>query len=229
MGTINYRAKRRPKKLSEYIQLGNSKLPYSTAIFNMSSAIDCKSLQLGLCQIPVSKTGKTQCYAIKIERLFKTSYNYHVSQGRYWAETTAEKFVLDFKLAMDKKKKMLSDHPITALRFNEAGDFISQADVDKAEEVAKLLSDLNIRVYVYTARRDLSYTNCRHMVINFSTELPSEYLLPVQGKYGCYKAFKDVNSRPDNFGVCPCGIDEDKDCSNCRRCQLGVNSAVALH
>lgn len=203
------KTKRRGTVMGRYWTLGNSKLPASTAIFNMTSASDCPSKALGLCKVA------DICYALIPERMYPTCKPYRDRQAQYWSDITATDFVLDFMTARNRKRP--ENRPDT-IRFSEAGDFRTQADVDKMEAIAKLLSDQGIACYVYTARSDLDYRNVRYLVINFSG-----FEAETQGNYGTYAAVDDVDARPDNYGVCPC------DCTKCRRCVIGRNSVVPMH
>lgn len=135
---------------------GNTKLPRSTAIFNMTTARDCVSRSLNLCQLPLPSF----CYAMKAERMYKNVIPYRMRQTKFWAECTAEEFVE----RMLKEKKRATKQ----LRFNESGDFISQECVKKADKVAKLLLLHGIVVYCFTARKDLRFSRVRHLVVNGS-------------------------------------------------------------
>lgn len=202
--------KRRGTVMGRYWTLGNSKLPAKTAIFNMTSATDCPSKILGLCKIA------DICYAIIPEKMYpKTCKPYRDRQAAYWSDNTAEDFVLDFMLSV--KRKRPENRPNT-LRFSEAGDYRTQADVGKMERIAELLSDQGITCYVYTARSDLDFSKVRYLVMNFSG-----FEAETEGNYGTYEAIENVADRSDNYGVCPC------DCTICRRCVIGRNSVVPMH
>jgi hypothetical protein len=176
----------------------------------MTSATDCPSKIMGLCKVA------DICYAIIPEKMYpKTCKPYRDRQAAYWSDNTATDFVLDFMIARSHKRPI--NRPDT-LRFSEAGDYRTQADVDKMEEIAKLLSDQGITCYVYTARSDLDYSNVRYLVMNFSG-----FSAKTKGSYGTYEAMEDVSLRSDNYGVCPC------DCTKCRRCVIGLNSVVPMH
>ena len=206
----NAKTKKRGTVMGRYWTLGNSKLPASTAIFNMTSATDCPSKIIGLCKVA------DICYAIIPEKMYpKTCKPYRDRQAKYWSDNTASDFVLDFMSAVNRKRPI--NRPDT-LRFSEAGDFRTQADVDKMELIATLLSGEGIACYTYTARSDLDYSKVRYLVINFSG-----FSAKTAGRYGTYAAVEDVDDRSDNFGVCPC------DCTKCRRCVIGLNSVVPMH
>lgn len=196
--------------MGRYWTLGNSKLPAKTAIFNMTTATECPSKIMGRCKVA------DICYAIIPEKMYpKTCLPYRTRQAEYWDRISASDFVIDFMTARQRKRPI--NRPDT-IRFSEAGDFRTQADVDKMEEIAELLSVVGIACYTYTARDDLDYRNVRYLVINFSG-----FEAKTQGNYGTYAAVDDVDDRPDNYGICPC------DCTKCRRCVIGRNSVVPKH
>jgi len=138
---------------------GNKKLPKTTAIFNMTPATTCPSNQLGLCQL---KEPNKKCYAMVAEKMYKNALSHRLRQLDFWSTCTAQGFVN--QLIGEKKRKHL-----LKLRFNEAGDFVSQNSVVKAEEVARILAEEhNVITYCYTARKDLDFTIRKHLIINGS-------------------------------------------------------------
>ena len=137
---------------------GNRKLPKHTAIFNMSSATDCESNRKGLCQLVNVK----KCYALKAERMYKAVLPYRKRQNIFWKNCTAEEFVEQFEKEKGRKK-------IKYLRLNEAGDFVTQKCVEKANKIAEiLLQKHKIRTYCYTARKDLDFSNRTQLTVNGS-------------------------------------------------------------
>lgn len=208
MGTIKYVAKKRPK-YSGVFSFGNSKLPYSTAIFNMTSATDCPSDARGLCQ--VNTAGRKRCYALRTEKMFpKTCLVYKRKQAAFWAKTSG----IDFIRYLTHTKYFSK---ITALRFNESGDFRSQADVNMADNIAGFLFRcFTIKTYCCTARRDLDFSSVRNLII-----MGSGFTAP--GIAGEFRAVKTVADKPKGFGLC------GGDCTTCRRCIDGKNTAVLLH
>jgi hypothetical protein len=123
-----------------HFSYGNHKLPKSIAIFNITPATYCPSDQLGLCSI----SGK--CYAKRTERL-----RYHSLVYRQW-----QTFFFDH-CSVDEFVKSLS-HKAQYLRISESGDFRSQGDVEKISQIADRLKDRGVKVYGYTARRDLDFS-----------------------------------------------------------------------
>ena len=169
-------------------ETGNIKIPSTTAIFNMSSATDCPSQRLGLCK--AAKAG-VKCYAKKAE------YSYHPfvlpyrrRQESYWKSVRAHEFVSQFLLLNAIKEK-----PFTALRFNESGDFHSQACVDKAELIAMMLHRFGIRTYCYTSRSDLNFSKIRYLIISGSGFRKA-------GITNEFTIIFDVKDKPKGYGVC---------------------------
>lgn len=166
--------------LKSLISFGNRKLPNDTAIFNMCSATDCPAMKLGLCTM-----GK-KCYALKAERYYPAVLPFRRRQEEWWDSVDAEEFVYEFTELIKTKKKR-----VKLLRVSEAGDFRTQKDVDKLTDVANLLmiGGFDISVYVYTARRDLDFTQRgalqvigTHFMVDGmfvpSPETPNPVLLP---------------------------------------------------
>lgn len=126
--------------IKKHLSYGNRKLPRTTAIFNITPAMQCPSDKLGLCQL------SHICYAKQAEKQYPNCLPYRTRQTIVWDSTTPENFVQ----SIAKKTKYL--------RISEAGDFRSQSDVDKLSTIAELLKG-RIKVYCYTARQDLSFDN----------------------------------------------------------------------
>ena len=191
------------------VEVGNLKIPSTTAIFNMSSATDCPSLKLGLCQ--AVKDGKNVCYAMKAERSYRPNVlPYRRRQALYWKNISAKDFASQFLLINAIK---LPSKRFTALRFNEAGDFQTQSQLEKAEQIARYLKKHNVTVYCYTARRDLDFSVCRDLVINGSGFM-------VNGSE--FRFITDIKDRPKGYAVCP------MDCRICNRCQKKGSKVVVL-
>jgi len=181
---------------------GNMKIPKTTAIFNMGTAKECPSLKLGLC-----KLGK-KCYALKPEKRFpKTVPAARKLQEKQWKSTDAVTFVADL-LAQNGRKRT---NKIDSLRFNEAGDFWSQECVDKANQVAELLKPHGIKTYVYTARRDLDYSNITDLVVN-----ASGWELANGNTFTAVKAYSGN------------GIQCDCDCKKCNTCATNHGKLIEV-
>ncbi len=134
---------------------GNTKLPKTTAIFNITPARDCPSQKLGLCQLKDAK----KCYALKAERMYKQVIPFRERQKLFWENCTIDEFVNE----LNKCKKK-----VTHLRLNESGDFRNQDDVEKANKIAEKLRVIGIVTYCYTARKDLDFSKATTLVVNGS-------------------------------------------------------------
>ena len=127
--------------LSKVIRSGNTKIPRRTMIFNMGTAHECPSKKLGFCQAYVGE--KHVCYALKSEnKMRKDVQPFRKRQEKFWKNISATTFAFQFLSINDRKIK-----PYTAIRLNEAGDFWTQKCLDKAEQIAKLVSPYGIIVY----------------------------------------------------------------------------------
>ena len=197
--------------LSKLIRDGNIKLPSSTAIFNMGSALECPSRKLGFCQA-ISKKGKNCCYARKAEYSFHPAcLPFRRRQGKFWQKVSAKDFATQFLITNNFRLKKFK-----AIRLNEASDFHSQECVDKAETIAKYLARFKIKVYGYTARQDLDFSKVRHLIL-----LGSGF--HKDGLRGTFKMVNNLKDKPKGFGICK------GDCSICDRCLKGRSTAILRH
>jgi len=188
------------------IRFGNRKLPTTTAIFNICSATDCPSKALGLCQ--VINAGH-RCYALRDEQFYTGPLGYRRRQEKLWDSLTAEEFAVQF-IALVQARRTTTK----ALRLNEAGDFRTQADVDKASEIARHLSAYGIVVYAYTARRDLDFSGVHsNLVVNGSG-------FKVHGEF---RFVRDRSEIPAGYGLCR------GSCKTCARCTRGSLTCVLPH
>lgn len=128
----------------KHISKGNKKLPKSTWIFNAGSATDCPSKLLGLCQC------SEKCYAMKAEIQYPAALPYRRRQAQIWKETSSSDFAAVI-ISANKRARIKCN----AFRYNEAGDFESQKQVQWFAEVCRILSAEGISCYGYTARTDL--------------------------------------------------------------------------
>lgn len=196
--------------LSHLVSTGNTKLPRTTCIFNMSSATDCPARKLGLCK---AEAMGIKCYALKGEYEYRPNVlPYRRQQGKYWKSVTAKQFVSQFILM-----NALKEVPYTKIRLNEAGDFHSQKCVDKAEEIAKMLRRFGIRVYCYTSRDDLNFSKCRHLIVSGSGFMK-------EGISNEFRIVYDLKDKPKGYGVC------SGDCRVCNRCTMrNLRTVVKKH
>jgi hypothetical protein len=190
---------------------GNTKIPKSTAIFNMSSATDCPSLKLDICKACV--LGKNFCYAMKSERSYRPNVlPYRRRQQNFWLEATAEEFAFQFLLV-----NSLKPVPFSKLRLNEAGDFHSQACVNKADRIAEILSKFGIVTYCYTSRSDLNFSKVKYVTVNGSG-------FKTEGIQNEFRMIMKNEAWPKGYAKCP------MDCNVCDRCsKKGKDTFVIQH
>lgn len=148
---------------------GNTKIGPDTLVFNMTSATDCPSRRLGLCQL----SNPHDCYAIRPETFRPGTLPYRRRQARYWNMSGVDRIILNF-LGMFKKHPSL--RRIKYIRFSECGDFASQMDVDKLDYVAWRLNDWLATLpgyapliwYGCSARSDLDFSRCQELLVKGS-------------------------------------------------------------
>lgn len=137
------------------IKNNNKKIGKHTLVINITSATNCPSHKLGLCQIP------TNCYAIRPENRWKDTLPYRERQAEFWDNNGPEEIAEAINTVIKNKRT-----EIKYIRFSECGDFKDQQDVDKMIEIAKLV---DLPVYGYTARKDLDFSETPdNMIVNGS-------------------------------------------------------------
>jgi hypothetical protein len=193
------------------VKFGNSKLPKSTMIFNMGSAHDCPSAKLGMCKVGAD------CYALKPERMYPDCRPYRERQKRYWLTTKTDDIIKEIDDVLSRKRIMP-----THFRYNESGDFYSQADVYKLDTIAKhLKTKWNITTYGYSARKDLDFSRVAFLCKSSGHE---------NGNTGTAKAAKK-DSRKFNelkaagYRVC---LMDCKICGYCKK-DKAINIVFPLH
>jgi len=176
---------------SSCFKLGNKKLGEDTIIFNMTSGHDCPARHR--CDM------RDHCYAVADEKLWRTPLDYRRRQTVFWDTLNSSEFV-------DRM-------PIPRyFRFSEAGDFRTQADVDKMAEVAALLKlKYNIHTYGYTNMPDLDFSELK----KFAT---------VNGHGFMVSNKTVVKKKPDydKDSICP------GDCRHCNWCKVSTNRVVVF-
>lgn len=185
------------------ISFGNRKLPKTTAIFNMTSATDCPSRDLGLCQLDCP----SKCYALKAEKQYrKTVLPYRNRQADIWRNCTANQWVMSYTIARGRKK-------VSAIRFNESGDLTSKKCLAKLVKIAKLLPGLPI--YFYSARKDI-FTD------KALSTLPDNITVNGSG-YMAHNEFRVVSADTLKAYAGPkcCG-----DCTKCKLCETRQNKTI---
>ena len=137
---------------------GNSKLPKSTLIVNLSSAENCPSRKRGLCEI------EDKCYARKCERIYPNYKKKNLIVEK-WLNSASDKDIEDLVDAYVDE----APEKIKLLRLNEAGDFRDQKQVRQMNRIARHLKKTRgIRTYTYTHRSDLDFSKADSIVVNGS-------------------------------------------------------------
>ena len=183
-------------------KLGNKKIGRDTVVFNMTSATDCPSRRLGLCQL----TNCSHCYALRDEKRFPAVLPSRRKQAALWADYEA--FKAAFKSFLASKRT-----PIKYVRFSESGDFRSQQDVDQMIDLAKRYPHLVF--YGYTARKDLSLKRLpKSLVISGSN-----------WSRGNMNKFRAVTALSGKHPVCK------GDCRSCNLCKSskGITIEALMH
>jgi hypothetical protein len=162
------------KTIEIKIRNGNSKIGKDTFILNITSATDCPTKKLGLCKIP------KYCYALQPELRWTGVRNvlkFRRKQTEIFDCLSASEIAKQIVEKVGRKKIV----KIKYLRISEAGDFRSQEDLNKISEIADLLEKDGIRVYGYTARTDLNYSNIsKNLVMNGSYFMVDNSFVPVR-------------------------------------------------
>jgi hypothetical protein len=211
--------------LSDYISGGNTKITNTTAIFNMNSAHDCPNYgtlesgesETGLCQVP-----KDSCYAAKAEDIYGTPLAYRRRQEYLWDCMPAELWAKAFKCLNSRKRK-----PFDSIRFSEAGDFRSDADIIRVNRIAELM---DIPVYTYSASHKLNWDLAKEFTVNASNGL---------AEYGNrrFMALSDGDELPDDAVWCPNSVqqkngvpaEERIKCGECRLCINPKGPDIGIH
>jgi hypothetical protein len=186
--------------MSSILTFGNHKLPKTTAVMNVCPALVCPSRNLGLCKCA------DICYARRAEETYGKpgALAHRMKQMEFWMSNTAEEVAWTIGGIQSRRRT-----PMKALRLNEAGDFWSQLDVDKAAEVAYLLNRRDFiggcTTYCYTARRDLTFPDEPYFRV-----MGSGFM--VHGQYNVARKGQEM-PKADKMNVrCP------GDCRKCRVC-----------
>lgn len=130
--------------IKDFIIYGNTKVPHIS--FNITTAVDCPSAALGLCQLKNTK----HCYALRFEKFRKNVMAKHILQAKVWEESSVDELVDVILRSLQSNKKDLDK---SYIRFNVAGDFRDMADVEKLCAIADKIPDTVF--YGYSARKDL--------------------------------------------------------------------------
>lgn len=146
----------------ETFSYGNSKLPPSTMIINLTSAFNCPSKHCPL--------RKKVCYAKRSENQYGNPELRNLRN-----EFTLEQLTVKEILRLLDTYIMNSSVRIKQIRLSENGDFKSQEVVDFCETMARHLeAKYGIRTTCYTHQR-FDFSNCKSMIVNSS--LPGEQIV----------------------------------------------------
>jgi hypothetical protein len=179
--------------MKKLFSIGNRKLGKDTMIFNLTSATDCPSKKKGLCKVG------SACYAMKAERRYKNTLPYRTRQQEFWKQGSVNQFIKQFTLEKTKNIKYL--------RINEAGDFISQKDIERLDKIAKKIKELyGIKTYTYSARKDLDFSNVSFVINGSSWMADNEFrYIPKNkiytGKFICPGDCKICNLCKEKRGI----------------------------
>jgi hypothetical protein len=189
--------------LQDYISCGNTKLESTIAIFNLNAATDCVNFDTEYCQVEGH-----ECFAARNERDFPKPLQYRRKQQILWDLLDAKTWARAFRRINNRKSKKF-----TVIRFSEAGDFRSRHDLHKADEIARLLSDM-VDVYTYTASSWLDWSEASHLTVNQSGG-------SADAEFGArsYVVTENIGEIPDDAIHCPYDkTDGDVKCGSCRLC-----------
>lgn len=177
---------------------GNTKIPRSTLIVNLTSAENCPSKQRGLCKVA------NWCYALKCERIYPGYRNKNLVMERWMSLATTEDIVTLMCAYIDNAPER-----ITLIRLDEAGDFRDQNRVRQWNKIAQYFwESRGIITYTYTARVDLDFREAPYIIVNGS----------LSGIPGAAREYKCVP--PAVFDGLAVGTGIRKCPGNCNICNL---------
>lgn len=213
------------------LSLGNDKIGDDTIIFNMGSATYCPSRARGFCKLGDA------CYAYRAENMYPATGPYRDRQEFYWKRNTAFDIGNDIINALKSRRGKVDGKLVPMIdkikyfRFNESGDFWSQASVKKLDIIASMLAYYNIKTYGYTARKDLDFSNVCFNVKGSSHNKGNNGITiarpqkviddcPIPGAYR-----EEILGANRYFTICP-GL-----CADCDFCKEnnGMNIVFPLH
>lgn len=152
----------------ETFSYGNTKLPPSTMIINLTSAFNCPSKHCPL--------RKGVCYARKNENQWGVPELRNLRN-----EFALEQLTVKEILQLLDTYIMNSSVRIKQIRLSENGDFKSQEVVDFCEKMARHLeAKYGIRTTCYT-HQPFDFTNCKSMIVNSS--MPGEKIAGADRNY----------------------------------------------
>lgn len=174
---------------------GNRKLPAETLIVNITSAQNCPSDKLGLCEI------SNVCYAKKCERIYKNYLAKNLTIER-WMQLWSDEQLKEILTVYIQN----APHTIKYIRLNEAGDFLDQESVNRWSNIAEwAFNTFNIKTYCYTCREDLDFSDVKFSVNGSKPSINSDR------HFICLNV-NDFRNLPKGTVVCKA------DCKICKLC-----------
>ena len=207
---------------------GNPKIGRDSLIFNLCPAsLDCPGERHGLCACA------SICYAKKSELLYNSVLTYRLRQKAYWESNDYRKIANDFSdLLANKRTKNPATGKLEALyksikylRINEAGEFDTQADINKLDAVAIILKKrFGLKTYTYTTRSDLEFRHT-HFAVKGSGHSRGnsgrcDVRSPEQVEQG--RVGNKYHEDGKTWTICP------GDCSKCKLCKEFNNIDVVF-
>jgi hypothetical protein len=185
-------------------KFGSDKTSDDTLLLNMGSAMLCPAR----AQCRVLLEGR-KCYPAQVERLHPEVKLYRDRQEAYWLSTSAERITADIFAKIEGRT------PQTRyMRFNESGDFASQACVEKLSQVASALkSAAGIITYGFTARDDLDFSDVAFLVKGSGH---------ARGNNGRSAVIGPGDPVPEGHTLCP------EDCRACDLCMRDTKADIAF-
>lgn len=181
------------------VSRGNRKIGKDTLILNLHTATDCAAKDMCLL--------RNVCYAWSNERIRPTVLAFRKRQDEIWRSNPASYFIEEFK--------KLKRGDIRYIRFQEAGDFEGQADLDKLSEIAEGLTAL-FYCYTYTCRYDLDFSHhSNNLIISGSEFMVDNMYVPL--KTAAYNLLLEESPHALR---CP------GDCRHCTLCKTGGQKII---
>jgi hypothetical protein len=149
-----------------------------------------------------------KCYPAQVERLHPEVKLFRDRQAAYWMAASADNIVADILVKIAGRKP-----PTRFLRFNESGDFTSQACVEKLSLIAAALRDQGIVTYGFTARDDLDFSTAAFLVKGSGHN---------RGNNGRSVVISPGDPPPEGLALCP------EDCRSCDICMRADRVDIAF-
>lgn len=180
--------------------VGNSKVGKDTVIINIHPSYDCPAKDICLL--------RNNCYAWSAERRHRYVMAYRKRQEEQWERLPASHYI-DY---LKKLKNGFLDY----VRWQEAGDFAGQEDIDKMSEIAEALKGMYVN-YTYSARYDLDFSKrSSNLIVTGTYFMVDNMFIPVDSDM--YKWAKS-NTK---FIDCP------GSCQGCMLCKTAGNKEIYI-